>query len=106
MTRINPADWKRRVEAIEAAARRAAPAPTVLIVNDPESETLFERYRLGLNDTSQTIEIGQPEFPCPEWYAAYQEAARSDDHERALDLLRRGAAALLGPSRVREQGGV
>jgi hypothetical protein len=64
--------------------------------NDPESETLLEAHRLGVNDTNVTIEIGPADFPGAEWYRAYQEAARAGDDERVGDLLRRGAAAVTG----------
>jgi hypothetical protein len=94
MTRISPGEWAKRVEQLEDAARRAMPAPTVLIKNDPEDPALLELCRLGLNDTRQTIDIGPPRFPGPEWYSAYQDAAKSGDSEYARALLRDGAKAL------------
>jgi hypothetical protein len=54
---MTPADWKRRIEAIEAAISRAIPMPlNIRIVNDPEEG--LDEFRVGEIDPSKTIEIG------------------------------------------------
>jgi hypothetical protein len=73
---VTPAEWK-RIDALEEAARRAMPAPVVIIVNDPEDSALLTPHRRGNNDPSKTIQIGSAEFLGAEWYAACQEAERS-----------------------------
>jgi hypothetical protein len=80
------------VEAAIARAKLMTGEVGILFVNDPEQG--LDDYRLDLNDSTTTIEIGAAEYPGPEWYAAYKEAAQRGDSERARDLLRRGAAAL------------
>jgi hypothetical protein len=91
---MTPAEWKRRIEAIEEAMRRAVPARRNLrFVNDPEdfdNDPELRAFRAMAVDETKTIEISGT----AEWYAAYQAAALAGDEARAFDLLERGAAAL------------
>jgi hypothetical protein len=73
-------------------AKFATGNASIVIVNDPEQG--LDDYRLGLNDTSQTISIGPSEYPGRAWYEAYQEAARAGDRERSRELLQYGARGI------------
>jgi hypothetical protein len=85
---MTPAEWKRRIEAIEEAMRRALSARLNLrFINDPEEG--LDRYR------DRPLVSGHVDHSMiGEWYAAYQAASLAGDEARALHLLRRGAAAL------------
>jgi hypothetical protein len=54
---MTPAEWKRRIEALEEAARVARPAPfSVTIINDPEEG--LEEFRIPNLDQRVCYEIG------------------------------------------------
>jgi hypothetical protein len=53
---MTKAEWERRVQALEEAARRAQPVGEFLVLNDPECEETLAPYRRNLNPL-ETYEI-------------------------------------------------
>jgi hypothetical protein len=68
---MTSAEWRKRIEALEASIRQARPAEiTVIVEGSPEAS---RRSKAGEAISTELIGV---ELPSPEQYALYQEASR------------------------------